>query len=114
MQHSGAVIFLTGSPARGHIDGATAIGAALRIGTGAGHLRTSMRATGFASAPNPPVWDRANNEIVIFKTSTTHTEQFGYDFNFFFCVSFDQIEIIRGKQAVGVLNTFAGIVEASW
>src|SRR6266852_4609837 len=27
-QHSGAIIFLTGSPARGHVEGATAIGAA--------------------------------------------------------------------------------------
>jgi len=27
-QHSGVIIFLTGSPARGHIEGATAIGAA--------------------------------------------------------------------------------------
>jgi 3-oxoacyl-[acyl-carrier protein] reductase len=28
MQHSGVIIFLTGSPARGHVEGATAIGAA--------------------------------------------------------------------------------------
>jgi hypothetical protein len=80
-------------------------------GTGAVRLLFSIHTTdGFFSAPDPHVWDRSNNEIVMFTTGV-ETKEPKYEFAFSLYVSFDQIEVIRGKPAVGVLNTFAGIVE---
>ena len=44
-QHSGVIIFLTGSPARGHVEGATAIGAAF------GAIETVMENMAFEVSP---------------------------------------------------------------
>jgi hypothetical protein len=71
---------------------------------------TRVQATGFMSTPTNPVWDRAKHEIELF-TVSPHTEKFEYDFNIYIFVSFDQIEVIRGKEAITVLYAMAAEVE---
>jgi hypothetical protein len=80
------------------------------IGTVIGGVGTKIKATGYASTPSRPQWDRAKNEIVYFITNV-HTINFEYDFEFYVTVAFDEIEIISGQSALGVLHNLVGIVE---
>jgi hypothetical protein len=74
------------------------------------HMRTSIHGTGFFSAPTKPSWDRSRHEIIMF-TFGPLTEDVHYDFDFLFFISFDEIEAIRGREAIEVLYAMAGEVE---
>lgn len=57
----------------------------------------------------PPVWDRGKNEIVFAITSPD--AKIEYNINGSYCVSFDEIEVIRGYPAAYILSAMASEVE---
>jgi hypothetical protein len=73
--------------------------------------RATFKITGFFSTPEALTWDRTKNEIILFTTGP-ETENIEYDFDVHIFVTFDNIEIVLGKPAVGVLYAFAGEVES--
>jgi hypothetical protein len=81
------------------------------VETGVATARARMEGVGFVQMPaNSPTWDRSKHEIELFTTSPD-TENFQYDISFGIFVSFDQIEVIRDKEAIGVLYAMSSEVE---
>jgi hypothetical protein len=69
----------------------------------------NVKGTGFFSMPNPHVWDRAKNEMVLIELGPGTT--YHYDFNFTFFIAFKDIEFIDGQPIVRILNQLGSIVE---
>lgn len=75
-----------------------------------GQMNINMRASGGGGSSIPvPTWNREKNEIV-FAITAPDTE-LEYDVKGSFCISFDEIEIIRGLPAVTILREMASEVE---
>ncbi|MGD0790545.1 MAG: hypothetical protein ABR920_02135 [Terriglobales bacterium] len=80
------------------------------VGTAIVRLGASVQGTGgYFRMPDPHVWDRTKNEMVLI-TFGPKTE-FKYDFNFGFFVVFNDIQIVDGKPILGVLDELCGKVE---
>lgn len=71
---------------------------------------TSVRGTGFLSMPNPHVWDRTKNEMILIELGPGAT--FHYDFQFTFHIAFHDIDVIDGKPVIRVLNQFGCVVQS--
>jgi len=69
---------------------------------------TNVRGTGFFSMPQPHVWDRAKNEMVLIELGPGAT--FNYDFQFTFFIAFHDIEIVDGQPVVRTLHKIGEIV----
>lgn len=59
--------------------------------------------------PPPPIWDRGKNEIVFAITSPD--AKIEYNIKGSYCISFDEIEVIRGHPAAHILDAMASEVE---
>jgi hypothetical protein len=70
---------------------------------------TDVRCTGQWRQPAQPVWDSTKNEIVLIEVPLD--TKIDYDLEFFTLVVFDEIQIVRGQQVLGILNTLASEVE---
>jgi len=73
-------------------------------------IHTKVQSTGFMSIPTTPTWDRGKHQIVLFTTGPS-TEKLEYDMSFSLFVFFDQIEAIRGKEAISVFYAMAAEVQ---
>lgn len=82
---------------------------AIPIGQGVVNVGTRIRGTGFFEMPDPHVWDRTKNEMILV-TFGPETE-FEYEFNFRLFVAFDEIKIVGGKPLLGTLDAMGSIVE---
>ncbi len=80
------------------------------VGTGMVRIGSKLKATGFVKMPLKPSWDRTKNEIVVFTTGPS-AANLKYDFKFSLFVSFEDVEIVRGKDAIEVLDALVGVVE---
>jgi hypothetical protein len=79
------------------------------IGQGFVRNRASAQGRGFVSIPDPPVWDRTKNEMVILELGPG--AECDYDFDFTFFVAFNEIALIDGKPILTILPQFGSIVE---
>jgi hypothetical protein len=79
------------------------------IGQGFVRHGVHVQGTGFVRMPDPHVWDRAKNEMIIIELGPG--AEYDYNFNFTFFIAFNGIEIIDGKPIVGTLTQFGSIVE---
>jgi hypothetical protein len=78
------------------------------IGQAARPFGTSVHCTGYFSMPQPHVWDRAKNEMILIELGPGAT--FHYDFQFTFFIAFHDIEIVGGKPITGTLHKIGEIV----
>jgi hypothetical protein len=72
------------------------------IGTGLVRVGAKVRGRGFFEMPDPHVWDRTKNEMVLI-TFGPKTE-FKYDFDFRIFVAFNEVQIVDGQPVVRVLH----------
>jgi hypothetical protein len=70
---------------------------------------TNIHGTGFFSMPQPHVWDRTKNEMVLVELGPGAT--FHYDFQFTFHIAFHDIDIIDGQPVLGILHQFGSVVQ---
>jgi hypothetical protein len=72
------------------------------IGNGVIRSGALVKGTGFFRMPDPHVWDRAKNEMVIITLGPG--AEYDYKFDFAFFVAFNEIEVVDGKPVLAVLN----------
>jgi hypothetical protein len=81
------------------------------IGTGIVRHNASFRATGgYISIPDPHVWDRAKNEMVI--VTLGPTTEFKYELQFAIFVAFNEVEYVDGKPVLETLFNIGCKVES--
>jgi len=81
---------------------------AIPIGQALARYGASVSGTGYFSMPEPHVWDRAKNEMILITLGPGAT--YKYDFQFTFFIAFRDIEIVRGKPVVRTLHQIGEIV----
>jgi hypothetical protein len=79
------------------------------IGQGMVRHGVNLRGTGFFRMPDPHLWDRTKNEMVIIELGPGATYE--YDIQFQFFIAFQDIEFIDGQSVTRVLHKFGGVVE---
>ncbi|CAG9933683.1 conserved protein of unknown function [Candidatus Nitrotoga arctica] len=73
------------------------------------NMNLKIRGSGGDCRIPPPIWDRRKNEVVFAVTS--NDAKIEYNVNGAYCVSFDEIEVIRGYPAAHILGAMACEVE---
>jgi hypothetical protein len=82
---------------------------AIPIGRAAMRYGVNVSGTGFFRMPEPHVWDRAKNEMILIELGPQAT--YNCDFQFRFFIAFHDIDIIDGHPVVGLLVKMGSIVE---
>jgi len=79
------------------------------IGTAIRRIGAAVEGTGYVSIPNPHIWDRTKNEMVLLTTGSQ--TDYKYDFNFRVFVAFNEIRVVDGEPVLRVLDTLSSKVE---
>jgi hypothetical protein len=79
------------------------------IGTVTRSTGVNIRGTGFVEMPVTPIWDSTKNEMILFTLGPGATFQGQFDFAFY--IAFGEIESVKGKPVIPILDDFVEIVE---
>lgn len=79
------------------------------LGAGVIRRNTSIRTTGFFEMPDPPIWDRTKNEMVV--VTLGPDTKFEYNFEFHIFVIFHDIRLVDGRPITPILDNLFGKIE---
>ena len=79
------------------------------IGTAIRRIGAAVEGTGYVEIPDPHVWYRTKNEMVLFTTG--FQTDYKYDFNFRVFVAFNEIRVVDGQPVLKVLDALSNKIE---
>jgi hypothetical protein len=79
------------------------------VGQGFVRVGASAQARGYFEMPDPHIWDRVKNEMVLITFGPD--TKFQYDFDFRFFIAFNDVQIVDGQPVLGVLRALCDMTE---